>query len=72
MKLADLKKRGPPHYYPGLRRLRVGEIMQEGDVMPDICGMTQPIRESMIGWKVLGRRDGEDMVFRIRKHKESK
>lgn len=72
MKLEALKKLGPPHYYPGFRRLRTGEIMQVGDVMPDICGTTQPIRESMIGWRVLGRRDGEDVVFRPRKHKEPK
>jgi hypothetical protein len=63
--------RTAPFWYPGMRRLRVGEIMQEGDVMPDLNGTTQPIRKSMVGWPVLGRRSGEeDFVFRPRKRKE--
>lgn len=53
------------------RWLRVGEEMLATDVMPDAFGGLIPIREAMVGHKVLGNRYGPDNVLRLRKRKLS-
>jgi len=61
-----------PSWPADYRRLRVGEIMQEGDVIPDAFGLCDPIRGGMLDHPVQGRRDGEDFVYRPRKRKRKK
>ncbi len=53
----------------GMRRLRVGEIMARGDIMPTSAfGTYDEIPERLIGARVLGIRSGfNDIVFRARK-----
>lgn len=49
------------------RWLRVGEIMQTGDLLQVANGNFRTVGFGHVGHKVLGTRDGPDFVLRLRK-----
>ncbi len=63
----------PPSQFDQLyRRLRVGEIMEKTDIQIGDFGRLIPVRDAMVGNKVLGARSGfADLVFRPRKRRLS-